>query len=159
LIYVVPLCLAFRADPLFAVLCQLWIATTLQTYPTLGATSLSVGLLPLFPSLIPRAVVPVYEPPPSSPNTDAGRCAADISRPLIPIGLHFYASLLLPILHHLWLHAGSANANFYYAAGLVVGLGNVLSGVELVWVGRKRAFLRKEGLDGIAGWDAVQVTD
>lgn len=62
LIYVVPLCLAFQADPLFAVLGQLWIVATLQTFPTLGATALSVALLPLFPSLIPRASLP---PPPS----------------------------------------------------------------------------------------------
>lgn len=70
-----------------------------------------------------------------------------------------YAALLFPILHHLWLHAGSANANFFYAAGLVAGLGNVLCGVELVWVGRKRAFLRAEGLEGEPGWEVVQVTD
>lgn len=81
----------------------------------------------------------------------------DIARPLIPIGLHVYSSLLFPILHHLWLHAGSANANFFYAAGLVAGLGNVISGVEVVWVGRKRQFERSEGVK--EGWKVVQVTD
>lgn len=34
-----------------------------------------------------------------------------------------YASLLGPIFHHLWIYAGSGNANFFYAITLVWSLG------------------------------------
>lgn len=34
-----------------------------------------------------------------------------------------YASLLGPIFYHLWIYAGSGNANFFYAITLVWSLG------------------------------------
>lgn len=37
--------------------------------------------------------------------------------------LFAYTTLLFPAFHYLWLYAGSANANFYYAIDLVHGLG------------------------------------
>lgn len=34
-----------------------------------------------------------------------------------------YATLLGPVFHHLWIYAGSGNANFFYAITLVWSLG------------------------------------
>ena len=37
-----------------------------------------------------------------------------------------YTSLLGPAFYHLWIYAGSGNANFFYAITLVWSLGQVL---------------------------------
>lgn len=44
--------------------------------------------------------------------------------PLVAIGMVAYCICLMPAFHHLWLYAGSGNANFYYATTLVLGTGN-----------------------------------
>ena len=36
--------------------------------------------------------------------------------------MHLYTSILLPLLHSLWLVTGTGNANFFYAATMVYGL-------------------------------------
>ncbi|KAL7409590.1 GPI transamidase subunit PIG-U [Mrakia frigida] len=153
-IYVVPLGLTFRRDPLYALLCLLSITSTLKSYPTLGDVSLSLALLPLFPSIIPY-----------------------LRHPLPSLTLHLYSLILLPLLHHLWLGAGSGNANFFYASTLVFGLGCALFGVDLVVAGRlkgfdlaraRRSVEEKEAREGRVGagegeekaepkWEVVQV--
>ena len=35
------------------------------------------------------------------------------------------ATVLTPLLWHLWIHAGSANANFYFAMSVVYGIPQV----------------------------------
>lgn len=37
-----------------------------------------------------------------------------------------YATLLAPAFYHLWMYAGSGNANFFYAITLVWSLGQAL---------------------------------
>ena len=64
----------------------------------------------------------------------------DLRNPLPSLNLHLYSLILLPLLHHLWLGAGSGNANFFYASTLVFGLGNALFGVDLVVAGRVKGF-------------------
>lgn len=39
------------------------------------------------------------------------------------VAVLLYATLLGPIFHHLWIYAGSGNANFFYAITLVWSLG------------------------------------
>ena len=53
--------------------------------------------------------------------------------------LFAYSTLLLPAFHYLWLYAGSANANFYFAINLVhaIALGSLV--LDAVWAwGRER---------------------
>ncbi|CED82148.1 Major facilitator superfamily permease-Cdc91p [Phaffia rhodozyma] len=135
-IYVAPLAFAFHSDPLFGLLCQSFLISTLKTYPTVGDTALSASFLPLFPAIFPR-----------------------ISYSVVIIGLHVYSSVLFPLLDFLWLHAGSANANFFYAAGLVYGLGNVLLSVGVIWAGRTVEFEQSRGIMDKSRWKVIQVVD
>lgn len=64
----------------------------------------------------------------------------DIRHPLPALTLHLYSLILLPLLHHLWLGAGSGNANFFYASTLVFGLGNALFVADLVVAGKRVRF-------------------
>lgn len=53
--------------------------------------------------------------------------------------IFLYSSVLAPIFWHLWIYAGSGNANFFYAITLVYNLGQALLIVDLIY-----AILRRE---------------
>lgn len=57
----------------------------------------------------------------------AKRLLADLRHPLFSLTVHLYTSILLPLLHSLWLLTGSGNANFFYAATMVYGLNATLA--------------------------------
>lgn len=66
--------------------------------------------------------------------------------PLLSLALLLYSSCLLPAFHHLWLYAGSGNANFYYASTMVYGLGNGVLITDLLWAYLKKDFMDRQGL-------------
>ena len=47
--------------------------------------------------------------------------------------IYLYSSVLAPIFWHLWLYAGSGNANFFYAITLVYNLGSVLLLIDMIF--------------------------
>lgn len=49
-------------------------------------------------------------------------------------------SLLFPVLWHLWIYAGSANSNFYYAITLTFNVGQVSETKYCVWLSIKHLF-------------------
>lgn len=54
--------------------------------------------------------------------------------------LFVYASVLSPIFWHLWIYAGSGNANFFYAITLVYNFGQVFLLIECVYATLRREF-------------------
>lgn len=56
----------------------------------------------------------------------------DLRHPLFTASVHLYTSILLPLLHSLWLLTGAGNANFFYAATMVYGLNASLAVVDVV---------------------------
>ena len=74
--------------------------------------------------------------------------------------LHLHASLLLPLFHHLWVAAGTGNANFFYASTLVWGIGMGLGVGDAIWAGLlagvkgavKKEQAEKEGIE----WEITQ---
>ena len=51
-----------------------------------------------------------------------------------------YCSILSPIFYHLWIYAGSGNANFFYAITLVYTIGNIILLVDATFAMLKREF-------------------
>lgn len=63
----------------------------------------------------------------------------DMRYPLISAMIYAYCSFLSPAFHHLWLTAGSANSNFFYAITLVWALGGGMLVLDSMWAwGRER---------------------
>lgn len=59
--------------------------------------------------------------------------------PLICAMIYLYCTFLSPAFHHLWLTAGSANSNFFYAITLVWALGGGMLVLDAMWAwGRER---------------------
>ncbi|CAG8909389.1 unnamed protein product [Penicillium egyptiacum] len=90
----------FRRQPLFVVTALLGVFAIFKPYPSISDASLFFALLPLYRHLFPLMRYTFF----------AGSAI-------------LYSSLLGPAFYHLWIYAGSGNANFFYAITLVWSLG------------------------------------
>ncbi|PWN92333.1 PIG-U-domain-containing protein [Acaromyces ingoldii] len=125
--YAVPLTIKYRQDELFALTAFQGLISTFKSYPTMSDASLFLSLLSLSPQLFPY-----------------------YRYPLVSLLLYTYATLLLPALHHLWLNAGSGNANFFYAITLVWALAQGATTLDAMWAwGRWRWELERPKMDPI----------
>ncbi|GJJ06519.1 hypothetical protein Clacol_000711 [Clathrus columnatus] len=128
LIYVLPICIKFQHDPLYATFIVQGLLSIFKAYPTLSDIGLFLTVIALFPEVYPY-----------------------LKTPIVTTLLHLHASLLLPLFNRLWLIQGTGNANFFYASTLVFGLANGFALVDVVWAGLRIAFgTVKEG------WELAQ---
>ncbi|KAJ5579898.1 uncharacterized protein N7459_005883 [Penicillium hispanicum] len=90
----------FRRQPLLIITSLLGVFAIFKPYPSISDASLYFALLPLYRHLFPLMRYTFFA-------TSA----------------LLYSSLLGPAFYHLWIYAGSGNANFFYAITLVWSLG------------------------------------
>lgn len=96
-------------NPFYALLVLAGVVSVTKTYPTVGDAALWIGLLGCCPE--------IWE---------------EMRYPLLAFCLNLYASVLLPLLHDLWLVTGTGNANFFYAASMVYGLGGGMGVTDIL---------------------------
>ncbi len=113
LIYVAPLCIKLPKHPLFIITTLLGLTCIFKSYPSVGDLALYVSLLPLQMHYTPRKNVLSWT-------------NAVLRYSFIAIAVTLYCSVLGPTFYHLWIYAGSGNANFFYAITLVYNLGLTL---------------------------------
>jgi phosphatidylinositol glycan class U len=116
LIYVVPICLKFQYDPLYASFIILGILGTFKSYATLSDPGLFLSMIVIYPE--------TYQ---------------YLRHPIVTFLLHLHASLLMPLFYHLWLVQGTGNANFFYASTLVFACANGAALVDSLWAGLRIA--------------------
>lgn len=90
-------------QPLFTLTTLTGIIALFKPYPTISDTALYFSLLPLYRHIFPL-----------------------LRMPFIASAILLHATFLGPAFHHIWIYAGSGNANFFYAITLVWGLGLTL---------------------------------
>ncbi|BGP57475.1 hypothetical protein JCM8202_002033 [Rhodotorula sphaerocarpa] len=129
LIYVAPLTIAYRSEPLFAAVLLVGTIALLKSYPSFGDWAIWHALLGCFSELLPYLSAPLFHA-------------------LLPL----YAAFLLPSFHYLWLVAGTGNANFFYAATLVWAIGMGGWAVEAIKAKGKREVLMLQGVEGRKQW-------
>jgi len=115
-IYIMPVCIKFQHDPLYAAFILLGVLGTFKAYLSLADPGLFLSMFAIFPEVHPY-----------------------LRHPIVTALLHLHAALLLPLFHHLWLSEGTGNANFYYASTLVLGLANGAGLLDAVWAGLRTA--------------------
>ncbi|PWY86081.1 GPI transamidase component PIG-U [Aspergillus heteromorphus CBS 117.55] len=98
--YMGGLTVRLRRQPLFVLTSLLGIFAIFKPYPSISDASLYFALLPLYRHLFPLMRYTFFA-----------------------ISALLYATLLGPAFYHLWIYAGSGNANFFYAITLVWSLG------------------------------------
>jgi phosphatidylinositol glycan class U len=108
--YVGGFCIRLRRQPLVVLTLLLGIFGVFKPYPSISDTSLFMALLPLY-----RHVFPLMR------------------YTLVIAAAILYATFLGPAFYHLWIYAGSGNANFFYAITLVWGLGQSLLVCDLTF--------------------------
>ncbi|KAI9316603.1 GPI transamidase subunit PIG-U [Dichotomocladium elegans] len=116
-IFVAPLCIRLRNHPLVILTVMAGIMAVFKSYPAAGDAALFLGLIPLHDQLFKYC-----------------RYGFLVTNVLM------YSSILAPIFWHLWLYAGSGNANFFYAITLVYNLGLILLLIDLVYAVTRRDF-------------------
>jgi len=71
--------------------------------------------------------------------------------------LHLHAALLLPLQNILWVSEGRGNANFYYAASLVMGMAGGAGLMDACWAGMRIAVGDvKVDEQGKGRWEVMQ---
>ncbi|KAI0714022.1 PIG-U-domain-containing protein [Cerioporus squamosus] len=121
LIYVVPICIKFQHDILYAAFVLIGVLALFKPYPTLSDPGLFLSMFSLFPEIYPY-----------------------LRHPIVTALIHLHASLLLPLFNSLWLRQGTGNANFFYASTLVFGVGNGAALLDAIWAGLRIAIGKVE---------------
>ncbi|KAJ5480787.1 hypothetical protein N7539_006681 [Penicillium diatomitis] len=98
--YVGGLTTRLRRQPLFVITSLLGVFAIFKPYPSISDASLFFATLPLYRHLFPFMRYTFFA-----------------------VSALLYSSLLGPAFYHLWIYAGSGNANFFYAITLVWSLG------------------------------------
>ena len=101
--YVGGLSIRIRTQPLAVLTILLGIFSIFKPYPSIADISLFLGVVPLYRHLFPL-----------------------MRYSFVATATLLYASVLGPAFYHLWIYAGSGNANFFYAITLVWSLAQSL---------------------------------
>lgn len=108
--YVGGLSIRIRAQPLVVITLLLGIFSIFKPYPSISDASLFFAVVPLFRHLFPL-----------------------MRYTFLACSTILYATFLGPAFYHLWIYAGSGNANFFYAITLVWSLGQSLMVSDLAF--------------------------
>ncbi|KAK5109094.1 hypothetical protein LTR62_007551 [Meristemomyces frigidus] len=100
--YSVPFCLRFQKQPLTAVVLMMGIIAIFEPYANAGTAGAWLSALCLLSHLFELSSLHRYTFP--------------------AMATLLYSTFLGPAFHHLWIYAGSGNANFFYAITLVWSL-------------------------------------
>uniref|UniRef100_A0A3Q3CM84 Phosphatidylinositol glycan anchor biosynthesis, class U n=1 Tax=Haplochromis burtoni TaxID=8153 RepID=A0A3Q3CM84_HAPBU len=114
--YTIPLSIKLKEHPVFLIFMQLAVISIFKSYPTVGDVALYLAFLPVW-SHLHRFLRNIF---------------------LVSCVL-LACSALFPVLWHLWIYAGSANSNFYYAITLLFNVAQILLVSDYFY-----AFLRRE---------------
>jgi phosphatidylinositol glycan class U len=131
---------------------------TFKAYLTLADPGLFLSMMSLFPEVHGCKFSFSFFSPPALTPTDS----TDLRHPIVTTLLHLHAALLLPLQHVLWVSEGRGNANFYYAASLVMGMAGGAGFVDACFAGMRIAIgdVKVEGKAQGQGqevqWEAAQ---
>jgi phosphatidylinositol glycan class U len=101
--YMPALCIRIRHQPLVVLTLLLGIFSIFKPYPSIADTSLFFALIPCFRHIFPL-----------------------LRYSFVTSAVVLYSTFLGPAFYHLWIYAGSGNANFFYAITLVWSIGQSL---------------------------------
>jgi GPI-anchor transamidase subunit U len=123
ILYLLPLTFTFKDCPEFLFTVLLALTTIFRSYPCVGDIAFYMSLIPVWNRVTPF-----------------------MSHNFIVISTFLVTSILGPTVYHLWMYAGSANANFYFGVTLVFCTANIFLLTDLTFAYLKRKFCLENGL-------------
>jgi phosphatidylinositol glycan class U len=115
--YMPGLTIRLHKQPLFVACSLTGVFAIFTPYPSIADAALYLSLVPMFRHLFPRECSPFPTFRNNTNRTSVMRYTFLASASIL------YTSFLGPAFYHLWIYAGSGNANFFYAITLVWSLG------------------------------------
>lgn len=123
LLYVAPLALRFRRDPMLLAFSYLAIAAIFKSYPCLGEVGFYMALLPMWKHLFPH-----------------------MQQGFIVGCFLLSCTVFAPTVWHLWIYSRSANANFYFGVTLAFAIAQIFLVTDVLFASVKREFSLRHGL-------------
>lgn len=121
-VYIVPLGIRLRREPLLLLFLVIALTTVFKSYPSVGDVALYTSLLPIWKHVFPYM------------------------KQYFLVGCVFVScSALAPLLWHLWIFSSSANANFYFGITLAFNTGQIFLITDLLFAHVKRRFYLENG--------------
>ncbi|XP_029650437.1 phosphatidylinositol glycan anchor biosynthesis class U protein [Octopus sinensis] len=124
IVYTVPLAIRFKEQPLFLMYILTFLTGVFKSYPSYSDVALFLCLLPLWKHLFPY-----------------------LRNSFIVTCMFITSTVFSPLLWHLWLYAGSANANFYFAITLVFTTAEIFLVTDLLYANLRWEFDLNHGLN------------
>jgi GPI-anchor transamidase subunit U len=116
------------------------IISIFKSYPSVSDLAIYLALLSLQTDIFPRTT------PPKNRELIVG-----MRYIFLAFSMLSYAALLGPAFLHLWIYAGSGNANFFYAITLVYSLAQVILVADALYAMVRTDWEQHEGKDSVAG--------
>ncbi|XP_059061349.1 phosphatidylinositol glycan anchor biosynthesis class U protein [Achroia grisella] len=121
-LYVIPLTLRFKKEPVLLATVLIALSTIFRSYPCIGDVGFYMALLPMWKHLF------------------------SFMQQKFIVGCAFIiTSALGPTVWHLWIYSGSANANFFFGVTLSFATAQIFLITDLLFAYIKREFTLKHG--------------
>ncbi|KAK3927347.1 Phosphatidylinositol glycan anchor biosynthesis class U protein [Frankliniella fusca] len=120
-LYLIPLSLRTRRDPILLAATLTGITAMFKSYPSLGDVGFYLALLPMWAHIFPY-----------------------LQQGFIVLAAFIITSVLGPTVWHLWIYARSANANFYFGVGLAFAIAQIFLITDILLSYTKREFILRQ---------------
>ncbi|XP_011138085.1 phosphatidylinositol glycan anchor biosynthesis class U protein [Harpegnathos saltator] len=122
LLYIVPLALRLRRDPMLLAFSYLAIAAIFKSYPCIGDVGFYISLLPLWKHLFQH-----------------------MQQGFIVGCFVLFCTVFAPTVWHQWIYSRSANANFYFGVTLAFAIAQIFLLTDILFASLKYEFAVQHG--------------
>ncbi|XP_028039323.1 phosphatidylinositol glycan anchor biosynthesis class U protein [Bombyx mandarina] len=122
ILYIVPLTLRFKKEPILLVTVLLALSTVFRSYPCVGDVGFYMAFIPMWKHLF-----------------------TFMQQKFIVACAFIITSALGPTVWHLWIYSGSANANFFFGVTLSFATAQIFLITDLLFAYIKREYTLKNG--------------
>lgn len=123
LLYIVPLALRLRRDPMLLAFSYLAIAAIFKSYPCIGDVGFYISLLPLWKHLFQH-----------------------MQQGFIVGCFILFCTVFAPTVWHQWIYSRSANANFYFGVTLAFAIAQIFLLTDILFASVKHEFAVQHGI-------------
>ncbi|KAL6265200.1 phosphatidylinositol glycan anchor biosynthesis class U protein [Pogonomyrmex barbatus] len=124
LLYIVPLALRLRRDPMLLAFSYLAIAAIFKSYPCIGDVGFYISLLPLWKHLFQH-----------------------MQQGFIVGCFILFCTVFAPTVWHQWIYSRSANANFYFGVTLAFAIAQIFLLTDILFASVKYEFAVQYGIN------------
>ncbi|KYN40404.1 Phosphatidylinositol glycan anchor biosynthesis class U protein [Trachymyrmex septentrionalis] len=124
LLYIVPLALRLRRDPMLLAFSYLAIAAIFKSYPCIGDVGFYISLLPMWKHLFQH-----------------------MQQGFIVGCFLLFCTVFAPTVWHQWIYSRSANANFYFGVTLAFAIAQIFLLTDILFASVKYEFAVQHGID------------